>query len=41
MLKLNFMKILKTLKSLNCYSNEGNKWRQSILNLKMILITFN
>ena len=27
--KINFFKNIKNLKSVNCYSNEGNKWRQS------------
>ena len=27
--KINFFKNIKNLKSVNCYSNEGNKWRRS------------
>ena len=27
--KINFYENIKNLKSLSCYSNEGNKWRQS------------
>ena len=30
--KINFYEGIKNLKSLNCYSNEGNKWRQSKIN---------
>ena len=30
--KIKFFDNIKNLKSLNCYSNEGNKWRQSKIN---------
>ncbi len=30
--KIEFYEGIKNLKSLNCYSNEGNKWRQSNIN---------
>ena len=30
--KIEFFEGIKNLKSLNCYSNEGNKWRQSKIN---------
>ena len=30
--KIEFYEGIKNLKSLNCYSNEGNKWRQSKIN---------
>ena len=32
------MKILKILKSVSCYSNEGNKWRQSDIKFENDLI---
>ena len=30
--KIEFHEGVKNLKSINCYSNEGNKWRQSNIN---------
>jgi len=32
LVKIEFLKNIENLKSLNCYSNEGNKWRQSKIN---------
>ena len=32
--KIEFYENIKNLKSLNCYSNEGNKWRQSDIKFK-------
>ena len=32
--KINFYKNIKNLKSLNCYSNENDKWRQSNIKFK-------
>ena len=32
--KIEFYENIKNLKSLNCYSNEGDKWRQSNIKFK-------
>ena len=32
--KIEFYENIKNLKSLSCYSNEGNKWRQSDIKFK-------
>ena len=38
--KVNFYENIKNLKSLSCYSNEGNKWRQSDIKFENDLILF-
>jgi len=37
-IKINFYENIRNLKSLSCYSNEGNKWRQSDINFEDDLI---
>ena len=32
--EIKFYENIKNLKSLTCYSNEGNKWRQSLISFK-------
>ena len=34
--KIEFFENIKNLRSVGCYSNEGNKWRQSNINLKVL-----
>ena len=35
--KIDFYENIKNLKSLTCYSNEGDKWRQSDISLKILI----
>ena len=35
--KIKFYEDIKNLKNINCFSNEGNKWRNSKISLLLII----